>query len=467
MSAERTIVSLCKTQASLLVQNLDVACCAIYVMERCLAGSGDRLIPIAIEPEQVVRPSDADAPAKSPARRDSHEGLRAATIEISSAPPPRAMSVAAEHQATTVRPVRRDLAPALQAQQQRDTFALTLDGKIVGVLALYRRAIDWNEEERTAIEAVVATVEYAIALHGQNLALRDSLETAYLNDLQRQSHLSDLFHQVRNPLAALHVFGKLLDRRLAGNSPVLEVVANIIRESDRLKSLLDDLSVVARQPSLELSGLEGSLDNLDGLGDGFGDALETIANPVESTGSTAPAKPRPLLPASVSQPFTEIAVGDLLAPIVSVADAVAESRSLAFAAHIDCPQLVLRTDVKLMTEALNNLVDNALKYTPDGGRVTIGASERLQAGDRVVAISIRDTGLGIPPEDLERVFQRGYRGEKRDTEIQGTGLGLQIVKQIVEQLGAEIEIDSAGRGQGVEVCLRLPVDRDVRQSRSR
>jgi hypothetical protein len=117
---------------------------------------------------------------------------------------------------------------------------------------------------------------------------------------------------------------------------------------------------------------------------------------------------------------------------------------------------MVRTEIKLMTEALQNLVDNALKYTPKGGRIQVSAVQ-IEVDRPWVEICIRDTGLGIPPEDLKHIFQRGYRGEKSETEIQGTGLGLQIVQQIVEQLGAEIAIDSEGRGKGVEVRLSLPV----------
>ena len=447
MSTERTVVSLCKTQASLLVQNLNVTCCAVYVTENCLTGTGERLLPIAIEPEQVVRSSGVARSAPSPTRN---------AIDVYDATPRRSVSSMSPVAASSPGGYVSAALPA--PAQQRDTFPLRLEGEIVGVLALYRTATDWNEEERASIAAVVATVEYAIELHGQNLTLRNTLEATYLNDLQRQSHLSDLFHQVRNPLAALHVFGKLLDRRLAGNSPVLEVVANIIREGGRLKSLLDDLSIVARQPSLELTGLQESIDDLDNLGE-LGSTLETRVDSVEPVEpAPEPSSALALLPANASIPFKEVSVSELLGPIASVASAVAESRDLSFEAQIECPDVLLRTDVKLMTEALNNLVDNALKYTPDGGRVTIVASQRSWQGSQTVEISICDTGLGIPPEDLDRVFQRGYRGEKRDTDIQGTGLGLQIVKQIVEQLGADIEIDSAGRGQGVKVHLRLPVE---------
>jgi len=528
MSVERSVSGLCKMQASLLVQNLNVTCCMVYVTERSLTGAGDRLISIAIEPESMAWASDRSEPSEageavmdvdtdlelsSPthptqaATVTSTATSTATTIDIPSPrlsePQPLApLSASRVHEDSevdevneinelnTVTPasLRGDLvsAPLRLSAQERATFPLSHNEEIIGIVVLYRPSIAWDGREQRCIETVVSTIECAIAMHIQNLVLRESLENTYLNDLDRQNHLSDLFHQVRNPLAALHVFGKLLDRRLAGNPAVLEIVENIIRESDRLKSLLDDLSVVAKQPSLELAALRGEIEDVDDWGeemavlatdlatdavesaidapinDPIGDPIKVIdpaiRDPISAVVSPAPrSRLLPLLPVSASAVLAEISVNDLLHPILRVAETMAEVRDLTFVSEIACPEVSLRTDIKLMTEALQNVIDNALKYTPDGGRVSVNATylEDEAIGD-LVELCIRDTGLGIPPEDLDRVFQRGYRGEKSQMDIQGTGLGLQIVKQILEQLGADIAIDSKGRGQGVEVRLLLP-----------
>ncbi|TAF55870.1 MAG: sensor histidine kinase [Oscillatoriales cyanobacterium] len=480
MSVERTVSSLCKMQASLLVQSLGAVCCMVYVTERSLTGAGDRLISVAIEPESVVWDADRveqreavgdpgvnrDAVAPIPAETTIDvSGDRSGSL-VSGSGRPRLFPPPPNVDAQAV-PVRGSLVstPLRLSAQERETFPLSHNDEIVGILAVYRSSIAWNSQEQRCIETVVSTIECAIAMHIQNLALRESLESTYINDLNRQSHLSDLFHQVRNPLAALHVFGKLLDRRLAGNPAALEIVENIIRESDRLKSLLDDLSVVAKQPSLELAALRGEFEDLEevsGVEPGLeGHNTENDAGPDNVTLglSDVRSRPLPLLPASAGTSQVEISIGDLLRPIVRVAEAIAEAHDLTFTSKIHCPQVMVQTEIKLMTEALQNLVDNALKYTPKGGQIQVSAVQ-LERDRPWVEIGIRDTGLGIPPEDLDHIFQRGYRGEKRETEIQGTGLGLQIVQQIVEQLGAEIAIDSEGRGKGVEVRLLLPVSHD-------
>ncbi|MBX5477135.1 MAG: HAMP domain-containing protein [Clostridia bacterium] len=104
-------------------------------------------------------------------------------------------------------------------------------------------------------------------------------------------------------------------------------------------------------------------------------------------------------------------------------------------------------------QLLTNLITNAIDFTPEGGRITVRT--RAEGGDVVVAVS--DTGVGIPPEDLPRVFERFYRVDKaRSREFGGTGLGLSIAKEIVEGHGGTIRIESEPN-RGTTVWFTLPV----------
>jgi len=105
-----------------------------------------------------------------------------------------------------------------------------------------------------------------------------------------------------------------------------------------------------------------------------------------------------------------------------------------------------------LVQVVINLVDNAIKYTPEGGRVTVKA-EALADGQ--VAVDVVDTGIGIPPIDLPRITERFYRVDKaRSRELGGTGLGLAIVRHLVVAHGGQLRIESEpGRGTTVRVTV--------------
>ncbi|MBI5191463.1 MAG: PAS domain S-box protein [Nitrospirae bacterium] len=113
----------------------------------------------------------------------------------------------------------------------------------------------------------------------------------------------------------------------------------------------------------------------------------------------------------------------------------------------------VNVDLRLVMRAVVNLAQNAVNYTPKGGKVTIEAAE---AGDGFVAVSVSDTGHGIPPEERERVFEKYYRSPST-AHLKGTGLGLAIVKAVAEAHGGRVELESeVGRGSTFRLCL--PVD---------
>jgi len=115
---------------------------------------------------------------------------------------------------------------------------------------------------------------------------------------------------------------------------------------------------------------------------------------------------------------------------------------------------VIAGDAALLRQSVTNLVDNAIKYTPSGGTVTVGLS--LRNGQAVIRVA--DTGIGIAPDDQVRLFEKFYRVKRRDTSgIQGTGLGLAIVKSIVERHGGRVWVDSE-LDQGSAFYISLPAD---------
>ena len=109
-----------------------------------------------------------------------------------------------------------------------------------------------------------------------------------------------------------------------------------------------------------------------------------------------------------------------------------------------------RADPSSLDELVGNLVDNAVRYTPEGGTVTV----EVDAFEDGAAVTVRDTGPGISPEDLEHIFEPFYRGNAQKN-IPGTGLGLPIVKRIAERHGGKVEVQTA-LGEGAAFRVLLP-----------
>jgi two-component system phosphate regulon sensor histidine kinase PhoR len=115
--------------------------------------------------------------------------------------------------------------------------------------------------------------------------------------------------------------------------------------------------------------------------------------------------------------------------------------------------MVFRCDELQMIHLIRNLVDNAVKYTPSRGKVDISAELR----DSELVIQVRDTGIGIPHGEVDRIFERFYRVDKaRSRRMGGTGLGLAIVKDIVESHGGRIDVETQ-LGKGSTFTVTLPV----------
>jgi len=112
--------------------------------------------------------------------------------------------------------------------------------------------------------------------------------------------------------------------------------------------------------------------------------------------------------------------------------------------------LMVEVDRKMMGRVLGNLFHNAIKFTPDGGRIAIGAAV---ADDKITA-SVADTGVGIPAEDLPRIFERFYKVDRARGKS-GTGLGLAIARHVVEAHGGRIWAESV-EGKGATFYFTLP-----------
>ena len=223
----------------------------------------------------------------------------------------------------------------------------------------------------------------------------------------RQDFVANVSHEFKTPLTAIQGFAETL---LAGaledpqhNRRFLEIIRD---HAARLAALTNDLLKLAR---IEAGKLEVDLGPVD--------LLEVIERCAETT----------LLKAS--------------------------RRQIALETDVPPGLPAVRGDASLLREVLQNLLDNAVQYTPAGGRIKVSAA----AGPREVVVTVEDTGVGIPLVDQERIFERFYRVDAaRSREAGGTGLGLSIAKHIVEVHGGHLRVDSeVGRGSRFSFSLSL------------
>ncbi len=153
----------------------------------------------------------------------------------------------------------------------------------------------------------------------------------------------------------------------------------------------------------------------------------------------------------LSMRMTAIDMGQVLAAVAQRLQIVAREKGITL--HVDAqPMPEIAGDGDRLAQVLTNLISNAIKYTPTGGDVFV--STRVSNGG--VDVIVQDTGIGIPAEELPRVFERFYQVDKARGPERGTGLGLAIVREIVQAHGGRINVASAGPGKGTTFTLWLP-----------
>jgi PAS domain S-box-containing protein len=237
---------------------------------------------------------------------------------------------------------------------------------------------------------------------------RERIEALEQNDRMKDQFLSILSHELRTPINAIMGFGSVLGDELVGplNPEQRKYTSRILGGAELLLGLINDL--------LDMSRIQAGKFSLD---------------------------------------WTTVTVAELVSEAVANVMPLAEKKAQALTVAI-APELPpLDGDPQRLTQILLNLVGNAIKFTPDGGRITV----TLERDDRHLAIRVADTGIGIAPDDLPKLFKPFTQldvGNTRNTT--GTGLGLSIAKALVEAHGGHIGVESE-LGRGSTFWVRLPL----------
>ncbi|MHB9145888.1 MAG: HAMP domain-containing sensor histidine kinase [Symbiobacteriia bacterium] len=274
--------------------------------------------------------------------------------------------------------------------------------------ALAQRETSRLEVRRGTRDESVLDVQVAPVLDGTEagalLVLRDVTRERKL-ERARAEFVANASHELQTPLTAIRGFAEtLLDGALADPTAAHHFIEIIERESTRLAALVDEL--------LDLSSIESG--------------REPVAKAA----------------------FDLTALGT---EVITHLEARLQNKSLTLTRQFPPGLPHALADRAQIARVLVNLLDNAIKYTPAGGHITMGATDE---GTHLAAF-VSDSGIGIPEEDQERIFERFYRVDKaRSRDSGGTGLGLSIVKHLVERNGGSVSVESrVGAGAHFEFTL--------------
>lgn len=279
--------------------------------------------------------------------------------------------------------------------------ALEADGSGGGVSSLEITL----EEGARVLDVHLTPIHIDRSANGLVAVFHDISELRRLEQI-RSEFVANVSHELRTPLTSIRGYTEtLLDGALEEPHAARKFLSSLQNHVNRLQALVEDL--------LQLSKLESG---------------------------------------NVEPEFHACDIGYLAISIEESLEARLRSRNLEFKLENSTTRKA-RGDEYLLEQVLYNLVDNAIKYTPEGGSITVRAYEQADT----ICLEVEDTGIGIPAESLPRVFERFYRVDRaRSREMGGTGLGLSIVKHAMETHGGKLDVQSVV-GKGTKFTLSLPL----------
>ena len=246
---------------------------------------------------------------------------------------------------------------------------------------------------------------------GECVAVITDISQQVRADKAREEFVSQVTHELRTPLANIRAYAETLSSGMFDDPKVIAECYNVItKETRRLARLIEDI--------LSISQIEVGTLNL-------------IKDDVE--------------------------VASLLSETVRDLRGLADEKNLDLQLDLPGKLGTIQGDRDKLAVVLNNLLGNAIKYTPTGGAVRVGA----KMADQQLTVTLKDTGIGIDPTEHERIFEKFYRGNDPMVQAEpGTGIGLTTAREIARCHGGDIEVMS-NKGQGATFVMRVPVGQTV------
>ncbi|WP_146209915.1 response regulator [Vitiosangium sp. GDMCC 1.1324] len=284
-------------------------------------------------------------------------------------------------------------------------YPLLSQGRVLGTLAFGTRTMRvFSQDELSLMQGVCDQV--AVALERERLI--DALREA---DRRKDEFLAMLAHELRNPLAPVRSALEVFRMRMWQDNVIQRAIASADRQVAHMTRLVDDLLDVSR----------------------------ITRGKVEI---------KPIL----------LSLTDLVEGAVQACEPIISQRRHELTVSLPSEQLMLNVDPTRMTQVVANLLHNAAKYTPSGGRIQLHAERQ---GDELL-LSVRDNGIGLRPEMLHRVFELFVQVDPGSDRAQGgLGLGLTLVRSLVEMHGGAVSARSEGISKGSEFTVRLPLPQET------
>lgn len=285
-------------------------------------------------------------------------------------------------------------------EQFRDTEFVILGQQLNAMATEVEAARARGREYRAELEQTVAA---------RTSELRRTLDELAASEGARKKLLGDISHELRTPVTVIRGEAQVaLRQKTARSQTYRTALERIVGVTNQMSHLIEDLLVLVRDP-----------------------------------------KGQPLVAVRT------VGLHEVIAPVLDTAHGLSRQREVTLDGSDALPDIALRADPMRLRQVLGCLLDNALRYSHPGGKVQLAVAQT--SADRL-EIRISDHGIGIHPDELDRVFDRGWRSDAaRMHRPDGLGLGLAIARQLTQAQGGTLDISHGPGGQGITAVLGLPV----------